>query len=196
MKKIRIIAAEDDPDYRFIIERYLAMNQELELLAIFDNAEDTLQAAVTQHPDIVLMDLNLGSGIMEGAELARTIRRKTDSRIIILTGFDAPEIVINACRRAFASAYVLKQQADILIPTILSTAMGITPQSSLILASLLEPLTAAERTVFGRLMGNPVKLHSADKTIANQQSSIIRKMELASKEELYHIFSAYYPSEG
>ena len=52
-------------------------------------------------------------------------------------------------------------------------------------------LTNAERAVLYNLMGRDVELHSSNKTIANQQISVLRKLDLPDKQTLRHIFSAY-----
>lgn len=91
----------------------------------------------------------------------------------------------------FASGYVFKSQFALLLPTIRETATGPTPQSHLICAALLSSLTSAERTVFYHLLGKDVAFHSSTKTIANQQTSVLRKLGLPNKQMLRHIFSAY-----
>ena len=171
MKKIKIMVVDDD-----------------------SSKKGALPAALTDSPDLVLMDLNLESTWMDGVETARAIRIETNARIIILTSFDQPEIILDACRRAFASGYVLKNQFSMLIPTIRTTYSGITPQALLICSLILEVLSPAERAVLDQMLGREITLHSKNKTIANQQSNILRKLELSGKLELCHIFSAYYTS--
>ena len=191
MTKIRILTAEDDPDYRLLIQATLSMQPDMELCALCANGSDALEAARQCHPDIVLMDLNLDTLQLDGIGIARSIRLCTDAKVIILTALEAPETVVNACRRAFASGYVLKSQAALLIPTIRATAAGITPQAILIYASLLQLLTPAEQTVFFKMMGLPANLRSASKTIANQQTSILRKLDIDSKEDMMHLLRVY-----
>ncbi|MDD3409400.1 MAG: response regulator transcription factor [Eubacteriales bacterium] len=191
MTKIRILTAEDDPDYRLLIQATLSMQPDMDLCALCANGSDALEAARQCHPDIVLMDLNLDTLQLDGIGIARSIRLCTDAKVIILTALEAPETVVNACRRAFASGYVLKSQAALLIPTIRATAAGITPQAILIYASLLQLLTPAEQTVFFKMMGLPANLRSASKTIANQQTSILRKLDIDSKEDMMHLLRVY-----
>ena len=45
--------------------------------------------------------------------------------------------------------------------------------------------------MFYSLLGRDVALHSSTKTIANQQTSVLRKLGLQDKQTLRHIFSAY-----
>ena len=64
------------------------------------------------------MDLSLSRNGMEGVEAARVIRRQTDAKVLILSGYEDPEIVLGASRRAFASGYIMKSQFFMMVPTI------------------------------------------------------------------------------
>ena len=99
--------------------------------------------------------------------------------------------MIHASTQALASAYLFKSNFSVLIPTIRETARGVTPQAQLICSALLAPLTSAERSVLLRILGEDVSLHSSSKTISNQQTGILRKLDLPGRRELTHIFKAY-----
>lgn len=99
--------------------------------------------------------------------------------------------MIHASTQALASAYLFKSNFSVLIPTIRETARGVTPQAQLICSALLAPLTNAERSVLLRILGEDVSLHSSSKTISNQQTGILRKLDLPGRRELTHIFKAY-----
>ena len=204
MKKTRILFVEDDLDYRYLIERELEKEKDFELCAACSGGcliphpvddigirADEYHAALLHQPDIVLMDLSLGNSALNGAEAAREIRLQTDSRVIILTSHENYDTVIHASTQALASAYLFKSNFSVLIPTIRETARGVTPQAQLICSALLAPLTNAERSVLLRILGEDVSLHSSSKTISNQQTGILRKLDLPGRRELTHIFKAY-----
>ncbi len=193
MGKIRIMIVEDDEDYRYLIARAVEGQEDFELCTPCASGVQACDCAVREAPDIVLMDLNLTSGKMDGIEAARRIRLETNARIIILTSFDNPDIVIRASTQSFASGYVLKSQFSLLVPTIRETACGVTPQAHLICSAILSVLTPAEYSVFGYMLGQNVALHSSSKTIANQQTGVLRKLGLPSKQKLRHVFAAYFP---
>lgn len=195
MEQIRILMVEDDPDFQYLIRQTLAAQPDLTLVGVCEGGEEACQAALRENPDLVLMDLALADGAMEGVGAARRIRLETAAKVILLTSYDNPAIVIRASVDAFASAYVIKSQFSLLVPTIRETARGITPQAHLICSVLLQQLTAAELTIFQHMLGVPVVLHSSAKTIANQQTSVLRKLGLASKHQLRHVFAAYFPRE-
>ena len=108
MKKIKIMVVDDDKDFLYLIQQTLGKEADFDVCSLCSSKKGALPAALTDSPDLVLMDLNLESTWMDGVETARAIRIETNARIIILTSFDQPEIILDACRRAFSSGYVLK----------------------------------------------------------------------------------------
>lgn len=193
MEQIRIIVVEDDPDFQYLIQQTLSAQGDLAVVSCCRDGEDAFLAAVRVSPHIVLMDLALPADPMEGVLAARRIRLATKAKVILLTSYEDPVTVVQASVKAFASAYVMKSQFPLLLPTIRETAQGVTPQAHLICSALLQSLTPAEMAVFQYMLGTPVTLHSSEKTIANQQTSILRKLGLQNKQQLHHVFSAYFP---
>ena len=192
MEPIRIMVVEDDPDFQYLIQQTLSAQADLALVSCCKDGEDAFLAAARVSPHIVLMDLALPADPMEGV-LAGRIRLATKAKVILLTSYEDPATVVQASVKAFASAYVMKSQFPLLLPTIRETAQGVTPQSHLICSALLQSLTPAEMAVFQYMLGTPVTLHSSEKTIANQQTSILRKLGLQNKQQLRHVFSVYFP---
>ncbi|OUN08732.1 hypothetical protein B5G43_01220 [Flavonifractor sp. An92] len=193
MASIQILVVEDDQDFQYLIRQSLAVDPDFVVTACCRDGESGYLAAVRDKPDVVLMDLALPESPMEGVAAARRIRLETPSKVILLTSYDDPATVVRASVEAFASAYVLKSQFPLLVPTIRETAQGVTPQAHLICSALLQSLTPAELTVFQHMLGMPVTLRSSEKTIANQQTSVLHKLGLANKQQLRHVFEAYYP---
>ena len=189
---IHILAVDDDPDFRYLLEQVISGQPDMQLAAVCKNGTEALQIALCGKPDIVLMDLNLTGRDLDGISIARQIRLETRSKVIILTAYDAPETVISASTGALASGYVTKAQFFMLIPTIRQTMLGPTPQSHMICASLMNVLSPAEKSIFWGMLGKKTDCHSAQKTIANQQTSVLRKLKLANRQELIHVFAAYF----
>ena len=193
MAPIRILVVEDDRDFQYLIQQTLAASPDFVLTSCCGNEESACLAAARDDPDVVLMDLAFPSDPMGGVWAARRIRLETRSKVILLTSYEDPATVIRASVESFASAYVLKSQFPLLLPTIRETAQGVTPQAHLICSALLQSLTPAEMAVFQYMLGTPVTLHSSEKTIANQQTSILHKLGLQNKKQLRHVFSSYFP---
>ena len=193
MEQVRIIVVEDDPDFQYLIQQTLSAQADLAVVSCCRDGEDAFLAATQVGPHLVLMDLALPADPMEGVLAARRIRLATKAKVILLTSYEDPATVVQASVKAFASAYVLKSQFPLLLPTIRETAQGVTPQAHLICSALLQSLTPAEMAVFQYMLGTAVTLRSSEKTIANQQTSILHKLGLQNKQQLRHVFSAYFP---
>lgn len=192
MEKTRILIVEDDLDFCQLISQVIGREKDMEVVGICQTGQEALNEARDKEPDMVLMDLNLTGKELDGINAARQIRLETKAKVIILTAYDAPDTVIEASTGALASGYVLKDQFFMLVPTIRQTMLGPTPQSHMICACLLNVLSPAEKSVFWGMLGKKVKVHSSHKTIANQQTSVLRKLKMANRQELLHVFDAYF----
>lgn len=186
---IQILIVEDDQDFSFLIKGMIQKEPRMQVAGCASNRRQAVDMACRLRPDIVLMDLNLSSTQLDGIEASREIRLLTDARIIILTAFEDPQITINACKQAYACAYVFKSQFSLLADTIRSAADGTSPQEQMINALILSDLSDAERSVFKLMLGKDICLKSTQKTIYNQKASLLKKLHLKNQAELIHIFS-------
>lgn len=60
------------------------------------SAEEAVQVAEESRPDLVLMDINLGDGSVDGVEAAERIRYRFNVPVVYLTAFTDPETVERA----------------------------------------------------------------------------------------------------
>jgi Response regulator containing a CheY-like receiver domain and an HTH DNA-binding domain len=185
---IRVLAVENDEDFIYLIRAAIDDQPDMELTGCAAAKEDAIHMAVQQQPDIVLMDLNLSESNLDGIETAKEIRLSTNAKIIILTAFENPQTVIEASKKSFASGYIFKSQFEFLVDTIRKTAQGHTPQEQMIRSLILNDLTAAELGVLQSMFAQDRRLLSSQKTIANQKTTILRKLGLKNKRDLEKIF--------
>ena len=185
---IKIMIVEDDADFAYLIQKLLKKHKDIEVVGHCPDKKEAFQKVVEEQPDIVLMDLNLGTSSMDGVLLSRKIRIRTDAKVLILTASNTPEMILKAAKEAFASGYIFKNQLSLLVEDIRTTAAGYTPQEYLIASSALSWLSEAERAVFEIMMGKENHLQSSPKTIANQKGRIVKKMGLENQKELLHVF--------
>jgi DNA-binding NarL/FixJ family response regulator len=190
-KKLRIFTVEDDSDFAFLIHTTLNREDDIVVIGHASCEAEAFQKLPGLKPDLVLMDLNLSSSPSDGIVTGRRIRLKTDARLVILSGYEDTSIVVNACKQTFASGYLFKSQFEILPDALKRMSAGPTPQLALIRSLILSDLSAAEQTVLELMLGADITLHSSAKTIANQKSSILKKLGLRSQEELLHLFRYY-----
>ena len=188
-KKISILIVEDDLDFQYLIRRTIEQEKDMEVTGCCPEPEEALAKAVSCRPDIVLMDLSLNGSPEDGMEVSRKIRLKTDSRVLILTSYENPDTVIQAAVRGLAHGYVFKSQFEMLVETIRKTAGGITPQQHMIRSLILSCLSPAEHSIFEMMLGKQVSLQSSPKTIANQKTMILKKLDIPSQNDLIHVFS-------
>lgn len=186
--KIRILIVEDDPDFTTLIHSMIDRQADMEAVGSCAGREEAVAEAKRLLPDIVLMDLNLSPTQLDGVDAAREIRIETETKVILLTAFENPHVVTDACRRAFASGYVFKSQFSFLAETIRKTANGHTPQEHLINSLILAELSPAERSILAMMLGSDLHLQSSQKTISNQKTSILKKLGLKSQKDLLHVF--------
>ena len=186
--KVRVLIVEDDPDFCFLIEKTLCAAG-IEITGSVSDASGAVEAAVQTHPDVVLMDLCLADSGLDGIKAGKEIRLNTDAKLIILTSYEAPDIIRNACCRSFASGYVFKSQFELLPETVKSAAKGHIPQEYMIVSLILSELSVAERSVLELLMGKDLKLQSSPKTISNQKNNLLKKLGLSGVGELRHLFN-------
>jgi DNA-binding NarL/FixJ family response regulator len=152
---IRLVIGEDDYLVAQGVERILATQPDLEVVAACRDY-DTLRTAVErEHPDVVLTDVRMpptmsDEGIRLATELAVT---SPQTGVVVLSQFDEPEYVLALLQHgAVGRAYLLKEKiSDVqqLTAAIRAVASG----GSLIDATVVERLVAtrARRTPLGAL---------------------------------------------
>ena len=190
-KKLRIFTVEDDSDFAFLIHTTLNREKDIVVVGHASNEEDAFRKLPDLKPDLVLMDLNLSSSPSDGISAGRRVRLETDARLVILSGYEDASIVVDACKQTFASGYLFKSQFEILPDALRRMASGPTPQLALIRSLILSDLSSAEQTVLELMLGAAITLRSSSKTIANQKSSILKKLGLHSQDEILHLFQYY-----
>jgi DNA-binding NarL/FixJ family response regulator len=187
-RNVKVLLVEDDRDFVFLIRKMIKKNKNLEYLGHAERKEHGIRMAQELKPDIVVMDLCLSGSELDGIEAAKEIRVTTDAKVLLLTSHEHPDIILNACKRAFASGYIYKSQCSTLADTVYKTATSNTPQEILIKEVVLSELTSAERGVITDLIEGHKSAASSSSTIANQKTSIFRKLGVRSTDELVDVF--------
>lgn len=193
-RKIKVLIVEDDEDFAYLIRRELEKHSGIEIAGSCAECGSAVDLACSLEPDIVLMDLHLGSSTMEGIDASREIRVSTDAKVLIFTAHDEKNVMEEASRQAFASGYIMKSQIPLLVENIYELAAGGTGQEKLLLHMALSELTSAEKDVFWKLMGYSSGARMSKKTEANHMTNILKKLRLDNKREIQHVFKVLYNS--
>jgi len=170
---ITVLLYEDNELLRESISSMVALNEGMELLGAFSDANQVEAEVKTFQPDLILMDIEMpGRTGIEATTLVKKIRPET--HVLILTVFDDSENVLNAIKSG-ASGYLLKKYiANRLFSAVEEILEGGAPMSpavaKLVIQSMQKTqppvnygLTDREKDVLVSLSkGNSFKLIAAD----------------------------------
>jgi DNA-binding NarL/FixJ family response regulator len=106
---IRVLLADDDPLVRSGLRMLLSGASELRVVGEVPDGQGVLPAVDLHHPDVVLMDIRMPR--LDGIAATRLLRgQPSPPQVIVLTTFDADELVLRALR-AGAAGFLLKDCA-------------------------------------------------------------------------------------
>jgi DNA-binding NarL/FixJ family response regulator len=204
---IRVMVVDDHPIWRAGVARDLG-ERGFELVATAADGAAVLRIVAAARPDVVLMDLNLGSEEPFSSSGAETTRRIIDSwpniRVLVLSASGAHADVLAAVQ-AGASGYLVKSASvEELVDAVRRTAEGdavFTPGlAGLVLGEYRrmarEPrpeaptLTERETEVLRRVAAGCTARQIADalvishRTVQNHVQSALRKLQLHNRVEL------------
>ena len=196
---IRVAIADDHPVVRRGLRAFLDSLDDIDVVGEAVDGEAAVRLAVTEEPDVLLLDLKMPK--LDGIGVISRLRsRGASTRILVLTSFTAQQEVIPAIR-AGADGYLLKD-ADpselehairavhrgdpLLAPeaaaAVMAAVSGRTPD-----LPELDRLTPREREVLaglGRGLSNRAlaeELFISEKTIKTHVSSILMKLGLTDR---------------
>ena len=103
---IRVLLVDDDALVRSGLRMMLAGAAQIEVVGEADDGRGVLAAVDRHRPDVVLMDIRMPQ--LDGIEATRLLRAQpSPPAVIVLTTFDADELVLRALR-AGAAGFLLK----------------------------------------------------------------------------------------
>lgn len=140
MQVIRVLLIDDHALVRACLRMLIESHPGLAVVGEAAAPADALAVAVHVHPDIILLDLDLGDA--NGLDLIPTLRSAVpEVRVVVLTGVRDPEIHRHAVRLG-AVGVVLKDKAtDVLFQAIAKVHEGGIWLDSVLVASVLGELT-------------------------------------------------------
>ena len=193
----RRVCVDDHPLVRQGLRAVLDAIDDIHVVAETDNGTDTVRLCIEQHPDVVLMDLQMPG--LHGIDATREVRRAApDTAVLVLTMFDDDDTVFAAIA-AGAAGYLLKGSdgADI-VAAVRAAAAGQAVFGAALAKRLqtwlgrpsgardrpFPELTDREREILDGVaagltnaeIGN--RLYLAPKTVANNVTTILGKRDL------------------
>jgi DNA-binding NarL/FixJ family response regulator len=134
---IRVSLVEDDARARRIVADWLDQAEDLELISQFPDAEGALASLLQQHPDVVLVDINLPG--QSGIECVRQLKPQLPAtQFVMVTVYEDADLIFEALS-AGASGYLLKQtpRAD-LLSAVRQVYQGASPMSGSIARKVVQ----------------------------------------------------------
>ncbi|UQX03731.1 response regulator transcription factor [Streptomyces sp. RerS4] len=104
---IRLLLADDHPVVRAGLRAVLDTEPDFAVVAEAATAERAVELAASEPVDVVLMDLQFGSGMHGSAATAAITARPDAPRVLVLTTYDTDADILAAVE-AGASGYLLK----------------------------------------------------------------------------------------
>ena len=104
---ISVSIVEDSEQVRSTLARLINRAEGFRCVSNYANAEAALESLPQDHPDVVLMDINLPG--MNGVECVRQLKQTTPgTQVMMLTAYEDTETIFDALA-AGASGYLLKR---------------------------------------------------------------------------------------
>lgn len=185
---IRVALVDDHPVVRAGMRALVEGQEDLSVVGEASDAHSAEQLVAAVRPDVVLMDLNLGSG-PGGAEVTARLRALPEPpHVLVLTTYDTEADIISAID-AGASGYLLKDAPpDDLFRAIRGTARGEVILAPAIAARLVKrsgpTLTDREVEILGLLATGRSnremarQLFVSEATVKSHLSHIYTKLEV------------------
>ncbi len=201
--RLRVMLVDDHELVRDGLRAVLGATGEFDIVAEAGDEAGAIREAERTSPDVVLMDVRLGSG--SGIEATREIRaRRPDTKVLMLTSF-ADDEALFASIMAGAAGYLLKQirggeivaavraigaGGSLLDPALTRTVLDQWRDArSRLRDERLARLSAQEERILTRVAAGrtnreiAAELHLAEKTVKNYVSTILDKLEVARRAE-------------
>lgn len=200
LDQIKIMLVEDDRIWREQLTNYLNREEDLVIVGTAVNRQDAVHLARLSDAHVVLMDLVLSDDGYDGIEAALDILEIKESKIIMLTGIDEEEAIMDTFT-AGAVNYVTKDHYED-IPYAIRAAYYnssyIHPDSAGVLMKGFRTLrkeqrgkllTTAEREVLTYIHDGHKQTtiqserYTAESTVKKHVNNILRKLKVSSSRE-------------
>ena len=104
---ISVLIVDDQAPFRLAARGVVRATPGFEVVGEVSSGEDAMNAVTLLEPALVLMDINMGG--IDGMEATRRIVRATNTRVVLLSTYDAEDLPEDA-RTCGAIAYLHKEQ--------------------------------------------------------------------------------------
>jgi DNA-binding NarL/FixJ family response regulator len=195
MKEIAVCIVDDNRDLRSALEEIIEMSEGFDCVGTIGTAQEAIARIPDLRPDVVLMDINLGSE-ETGIDCVRILKQKLPStNFMMCTVYEEDEKIFQALT-AGASGYILKKTAPArMLEAIRELYEGGAPMSSQIARKVVAAFQ--NKTAAADESGELEVLSNREKEILEQLSKGLMYKEIASelgissetvRKHVYHIY--------
>ncbi len=200
--KATVMIVDDHPLFRKGLTQLLALEDDLDVVAEFNNGQDAVDFAHHHEPDLIILDLNMPD--IDGLMTTKKLRQQgTASRIVLLTVSDNEDDLLTAIEYG-ADGYLLKDmEPEDIVDNIKQAVLGklaLTDRLTQVLAKTwqqpkkkntasIDSLTNREYeilTLLGKGMSNKLigqRLSISDSTVKVHVRHVLKKLDLRSRLE-------------
>jgi DNA-binding NarL/FixJ family response regulator len=195
MNEISVCIVDDNKQLRSALEEIIVMSDGYRCTATIGTAEEAIDTLPKLKPDVVLMDINLGSS-ESGIDCVRILKPKMPAtNFMMCTVYEEDEKIFEALS-AGASGYILKKTAPgKLLESIRELYQGGAPMSSQIARKVVAAFQ--NKPVSADTTGGLDQLTNREKQILEQLSKGLMYKEIAAqlflsaetvRKHVYHIY--------
>jgi DNA-binding NarL/FixJ family response regulator len=187
----RVVIVDDQTLFRSGLAKLLEADERISVVGQAADGEAGVELVARVHPDVVLMDLKMPG--LDGVGATRRIATEfPETKILVLTTFDAENHFIQALR-AGASGYVLKDsEPDAIVSSILAVVSGERVMATAVANRVLDMLTGtlAPKEFYDGLTPREIEiLKLVAEGMANKQ--IAYRLKISEKTVRNHVSNTY-----
>jgi EAL domain-containing protein (putative c-di-GMP-specific phosphodiesterase class I)/DNA-binding NarL/FixJ family response regulator len=161
LDRIRVLVADDEPVVRAALVELVEAEATLELVGVARDAQEAIDLAHREHPDVALLDVKMPAG--GGPRAAREIRIGShQTRVVALSAYEDRTSVLEMLRAGAVGYLVKGTRAGEIVKMLHNVTRGDVVLSSEVMGDILEELT-------GRL-----HIEDEEKELFKAQSARIR----------------------
>ena len=181
---IRVVLVDDDPMVRTGLSLILGGDPDITIVAEAVDGEEALGVVAREGPDVVLMDIRMPR--RDGLSATEAIlARPQPPRILVLTTFDADELVFKALR-AGAAGFLLKDTPPArLVEAVRSVASGqpiLSPSvTAQLIAAVAQPAAIEADSAKGQAKARLATLTERELEVASAIGRGLSNQEIASE---------------
>lgn len=148
MSHLKVMVVEDHPLMQIGIKKALERSGDIQVVGEASTAKRAVEIVDSVKPDIVIMDVKLPDS--DGISTMRSIRTRSDAKVLMFSGFDDESYVIKALESG-ANGYLLKSVGvNELVNAVRQAADGLSPISPQLTGKVI-PIARQKSRTFERL---------------------------------------------